>query len=61
MPQEIAQLRHHPVGECKFTAQFTTSASPCSPSELCELDDEIKPQSLELFHRCEIKYGINSF
>ncbi len=42
MPQEIAQMHYHPGGEFKFADQLTIRISPASPSELCELCDEIE-------------------
>ncbi len=46
MPQELAEMNHHPGGELKFADQLTISVSPCSPSDLCELCDEIELPNL---------------
>ncbi len=42
MPQEIARMHDHPIGEFKFEDQLTTSVSPSPPAKLGEFRAEIE-------------------
>jgi len=44
-------MHYHPAGEFKFEDHHSISISPCTPSELGELCDEIERRNLALMDR----------
>jgi hypothetical protein len=48
MPQNITRTHYHPAGEFNFKDHHAISISPCTPSELGALCDEIELRNLSL-------------
>ncbi len=46
MPLKFIRIHYHPAGEFKFEDHHSISISPCTPSELGALCDEIELRNL---------------